>query len=874
MPIAPGTRLGPYEVVSALGAGGMGEVYRARDTRLGRDVAIKILPKEVSGDAARKQRFEREAKTISSLNHPHICVLYDVGHSDGIDYLVMECIEGEPLAKRLEKGALPLEQALKYGAEIADALDKAHRSGVVHRDLKPGNVMLTSTGAKLLDFGLAKPTVATGLATLTAAAPVHSPVTQEGTIVGTFQYMSPEQVEGKEVDARSDIFSFGTLLYEMVTGRQAFEGKTQVSVAAAILERNPQPITSLVPLVPPALDRVVRLCLAKARDERWQSAHDLRMQLGWIAESGETEATTAGTSRMASTRERAAWGIAALLAIVALALAFLHVRSAPPAVQVVRSSLLPPAENSFTPYNFALSADGTRLAFVAVGPDGLNHLWVRVLSASSAQEISGTEDAIYPFWAPDSRRLGFFAEGKLKTVDTTGGGVKMLCEAPLGRGGTWNQDGTIVFAPSIAVPLNRIPEAGGEPVPLSRALSQGSGHGYRWPYFLPDGKHFVYFSDWSTPEDPQGNGIYVGSLDGGPPKLLSPELTGNVEYSAGRLLYVRDRSLMAQPFDTERLDFSGPAAIIADQEVIQDTAGFYHAGFSVSQNGIVVIQSSTAFATRLLWYDGKGKEIGQVPGEGYWWPRLSPDGRLLTVAADDARNGRYYIHVIDLESGRSTRLSDGGREGTPVWSSDGKRIAYVGREGNSTALYEIPIDGSGAPKLLVKGAQKLVNDWSPDGRIVYMDEGRGLPFLGVYSESDHKGSEIGIGAEARVSPDGKWITLVEPRFTRYQEIFAQPSSGSGGRIQISQGGGAQAIWKRDGREIYYLGPDRKLMSTTFDPVKKTAGTPRVLFQTHIVGATFVLFQYDVAPDGRFLVNTLKPDSPLTLINNWPTMIGK
>jgi len=382
MPIAPGTRLGPYEVVSALGAGGMGEVYRARDTRLGRDVAIKILPKEVSGDAARKQRFEREAKTISSLNHPHICVLYDVGHSDGIDYLVMECIEGEPLAKRLEKGALPLEQVLKYGAQIADALDKAHRSGVVHRDLKPGNVMLTSTGAKLLDFGLAKPTVATGLATLTAAAPVHSPVTQEGTIVGTFQYMSPEQVEGKEVDARSDIFSFGTLLYEMVTGRQAFEGKTQVSVAAAILERNPQPITSLVPLVPPALDRVVRLCLAKARDERWQSAHDLRMQLGWIAESGETEATTAGTSRLASTRERAAWGIAALLAIVALALAFLHVRSAPPAVQVVRSSLLPPAENSFTPYNFALSPDGTRLAFVAVGPDGLNYLWVRVLSAS------------------------------------------------------------------------------------------------------------------------------------------------------------------------------------------------------------------------------------------------------------------------------------------------------------------------------------------------------------------------------------------------------------------------------------------------------------------------------------------------------------
>lgn len=873
MPLVPGTKLGPYEIVGPLGAGGMGEVYRARDTRLSRDVAVKILPKEMSADAARKQRFEREAKTISALNHPNICTLHDVGSQNGVDYLVMECVEGETLAKRLQKGPLPLEQVLKYGAQITDALETAHRSGVVHRDLKPGNIMITPTGAKLLDFGLAKPTATANLATLTADAPVHLPVTQEGTIVGTFQYMSPEQFEGIEVDARSDIFSLGAVLYEMTTGQRAFEGKTQASVSAAILERNPPPISSVVPLAPPALDRLVKLCLAKTVDERWQSAHDVRLQLVSIAESKEPDSTIAATKGVISTRERVAWSLAALLAVVAVAQVFLHLRGTLPTVQVVRSSLLPPPDSSFTPYNFALSPDGTRLAFVAVGPDGVNHLWVRVLSASSAQEISGTDDAIYPFWAPDSRRLGFFAESKLKTVDTTGGAAKTLCDAPVGRGGTWNRDGTIVFSPSVAAPLNRIPETGGEPVPLSPALGQGSGHGYRWPYFLPDGKHFLYFSDWSTPEDPQGNGIYVGSLDGGKAKLISPELKGNVEFSDGRLLYVRDRSLIAQPFDPNRLEFTGPAVILAEQEVIQDNAGFHHAGFSVSQNGFVVIQSSSAFSTRLTWYDGAGKELGQVSGMGYWDPRLSPDGRLLAVASDDARDGRYYVHVIDLASGRSTRLTDGGREATPVWSSDGKRIAYAASEGNSTAVYQVPVDGSGTPQLLVKGAQKLINDWSVDGRLVYMDFGRGLPFLGVYSEADRQVSEIGIGAEARFSPDGKWMARIEPR-TRYQEIFVQPSSGSGVRIQISQGGGAEAVWRKDGKEIYYIGPDRKLMAATFDPIKKVAGVPRVLFQTHIVGPTFVLFQYDVAPEGHFLVNSLNPNSSLTLITNWPSLISK
>ena len=469
--------------------------------------------------------------------------------------------------------------------------------------------------------------------------------------------------------------------------------------------------------------------------------------------------------------------------------------------------------------------------------------------------------------------MGFFAEAKLKYVDTAIGAVKTLCDAPVGRGGAWNRDGTIVFAPSVASPLLRIPDAGGEPVPLSAPLAPGSGHGYRWPYFLPDGKHFLYFSDWSTPGDPEANGIYIGSLEGSKPRLLTSELTGNVEFADGRLLYVRDRSLMARPFDPDRLEFTGPALPIVEEGVIKDTTGFHHAGFSVSQNGIVVIQSFAAFSTRLLWYDHTGKEIGQIPGMGYWDPRFSPDGRSLAVASDDVRNGKYYIHVIDLASGRSMRLTDGGREGTPVWSRDGKRVAYVSGEGNSSAIYEVPADGSGSPRLLVKGAQKLVNDRSPDGHLVYMDFGKGLPFLGVFSESDQQVSEIGTGAEARFSPDGKWLARIEPR-TRYEEIFVQPFPGSGARIQISQGGGAEAVWRRDGREIYYIGPDRKLMVAIFDPVTRIAGMPRALFQTHIVGPAFVLFQYDVTLDGRFLINSLNPDSPLTLITNWPAVTSK
>src|SRR4029077_19307086 len=490
-------------------------VYRARDTRLERTVAIKILPAQLSSDPVRKQRFEREAKTISSLNHPHICVLHDVGSQDGVDYLVMECVEGETLAKRLEKAALPLEQTLKIGAQIADALDKAHRSGIVHRDLKPGNIMLTSSGAKLLDFGLAKQTSPIpSLATITSASP-HSPITQQGTIVGTFQYMSPEQVQGQELDGRSDIFSLGTVLYEMLTGKRAFEGKTQLSVASAILEKYPAPISGMKPMTPPALDHAIRRCLAKDREQRWQSARDLARELDWIAEEKPSNTEPQPAPRR---REALAWGLAALSLVLLLWFAYAASRSTrSPERQHLRFSLLPPPSTSFVPNHFAISPDGHRLAFVAAAQDGSTALWIRSFASGTAQQVTGTDGAVFPFWSPDNRQVGFFAGGKLKSVDPAGSGVRIICDAHGPAGGTWSDRGTIVFfdgADSAGSGLLKVPAAGGSPEAAANLNSINAV----WPSFFPDGDHFLFFV--STNNESAAAGMYVGSLGSMATKLI------------------------------------------------------------------------------------------------------------------------------------------------------------------------------------------------------------------------------------------------------------------------------------------------------------------------------------------------------------------
>jgi eukaryotic-like serine/threonine-protein kinase len=764
MALAPGTKLGPYAILAPLGAGGMAEVYRARDTRLERTVAIKILPPQFSDDPVSRQRFEREAKTISNLNHPHICVLHDVGHQDGIDYLVMECLEGETLAKRLKKGPLPLEQVLKLGAEVGDALDKAHRNGIVHRDLKPGNIMVTPTGAKLLDFGLAKPAALMGGEALTAeTVRGPSPVTEEGTIVGTFQYMSPEQVGGKEVDGRSDIFSLGAVLYETVTGKKAFEGKSQLSVASAILEKEPEPVSSIKPMTPPALDFAIKKSLAKIPGERWQNAGDLASQLRWIAEVGSQAGVRARSPAHTRMGVRTGWILAVICFLAALALATVLWTRQPLPVQVVRSSLLPPPNSSFLPYEFAVSPDGSRVAFVALGPDGKTALWIRALSGSGAQQLSGTDGALSPFWSPDSHGIGFFAENRLKTVDLAGGAVQTLCDAEYWFGGTWNRDGTILFAPELDGPIYRVRATGGAPVPVTKVSSQGGTPAHRWPFFLPDGKHFLYWLQWtSSPDEDKRSGIYVGSLDSDQSKLVLPGVAGNILFASGHILFVRDRNLLAQPFDTSQLQTTGPAIPITEQQLEAHIISF-ESGFTVSQNGLLVFQSTADSPTRLVWYSPAGKELGQFSEAGYSSPQFSPDGHFLAVASDDGLNGRYFIRVYDLKRGISTRLTEGGHEQVAIWSPDGKRIAYFSPAG-TFASYEVPADGSALPQPLLRKVRGNPSDWSPDGHLVFMTvpQGAPLPSLEIYSEKDHQITEFApMGVEAKFSPDGKGSHTLE-----------------------------------------------------------------------------------------------------------------
>src|SRR2546426_797921 len=570
MSLEPSTRLGPYEIISSIGAGGMGEVYRARDTRLDRTVAIKILPEHLSSNPQLRERFDREAKAISSLSHPHICPLYDVGHQDGIDYLVMEHLEGETLAQRLKKGPLPPERALEYAIQIADALDTAHRRGVIHRDLKPGNIMLTKAGAKLLDFGLAKLGGAHPAAAFSrlSALPTEdrSPLTAEGTIVGTLQYMAPEQLEGKETDARTDIFALGTVLYEMATGQRAFKGKSQASLIAAILTSEPPPISSLQPMTPPALDRLVKTCLAKDPDERWQSAHDLTHELRWIAEGGSQAGLPAPLRAIRTGRERIWIAASVLLGVAVVLLGILYARAGKVGQEVVRASIeFPPGSRFVFTSDVAgppaISPDGRALVYGATDERGARRLWLQRLDTSDAHPLSGTEDAKYPFWSPDSRSVTFFAGGELKRLEVSGGLPVAICSTGDGRGGTWGDDGTILFSPEYRAGLFRVPASGGEPAPVTR-LDEATHSSHRWPQLLPDGSHFLYLGISHDRTKSENDALYWASLDGRENRMLMRS-GANAIYASGNLLYVRDTNLVAQPFDPARGELRGEPVTVA-----------------------------------------------------------------------------------------------------------------------------------------------------------------------------------------------------------------------------------------------------------------------------------------------------------------------
>jgi eukaryotic-like serine/threonine-protein kinase len=899
MALVPGTRLGPYEIVAPLGAGGMGEVYRARDTRLERPVAVKILPLHLADRAEARERFEREAHAVSSLNHPHICQLYDIGEQNGVSYLVMEMLEGETLAFRLLRGPLPIEQVLRYGAEIADGLERAHRTGVVHRDLKPGNIMLTKSGAKLMDFGLAKevslPRPSSGLAVTINVSPSEpsgpsagsrrregsAPLTGEGVIVGTFHYMSPEQIEGKDADSRSDIFALGVVLYEMTTGRRAFEGKTMASIAAAVIASEPKPVSSIQPMVPPGLEHVIQLCLAKDPDERWQSALDLQRELKWIQEAGSQAGTASPIMVRRRRRVRLAWSVGVLLALLAgwAGGVFLRPTKKAPSLSVALN--LPVGFRLDTQNaSLALSPDGQKLAFAASGADGVQRLWLRSLNGQEPQAMTGTEDAIYPFWSPDNKYVGFFAGKKLKKIEVATGAMQTLCDAPAARGGTWNHQGEIVFAPDYQTGLYQVSASGGSAIAVTNGDKKFS---HRLPHFLPDGRHVLFFSGWET--HAKDNGIFSLDLDTKKVKPIASEQSEGLYVPPGYLVFLRGGNLMAQPFDAENQTTTGEALLIAENVVHNPDR--FTGEFTFSDHGMQMYQTGPSISkSQLTIYDAEGGRIGAIGEAKAFQPEvfLSPDDRKVAVATRDPE-GRSVLWVHDLSNGVGTRLTFGNLSYLdPVWSADGKRLAFDADNGN--VLVQASDGSSPAQTVLSEASPKSTNAWSPDGRFLamqqQMDKGPDLWLLPL--AGDRKPvpfvSSPTWEAEGTFSPNGKWFAYSSDETGRY-EVYVVPFTGTGGKLQVSSGGGQMPEWLNGGRQLAYINDTHNLVLVEMNDKQERMeiGRSRLLFGGH---ALPVLPGFDASAesgtpvyltqDGKRIVLIVPTDfgsiTALTLVTNW------
>jgi serine/threonine protein kinase/Tol biopolymer transport system component len=892
--LSPGAKLGPYEIQALIGAGGMGEVYRARDTRLDRTVAIKVLPAHLADKPQLRERFEREARTIAGLNHPHICTLHDVGRQDATDFLVMEYLEGETLATRLLKGPLPLEQVLRYAIEIADALDKAHRKGVTHRDIKPGNIMLTKNGTKLLDFGLAKLKQEAAPATVPLSQlPTlsHNP-TVEGSILGTLQYMAPEQAEGKvdEIDGRTDIFSFGAVLYEMATGKKAFEGQSAASLIAKILEIDPPPISSLQPVTPPALDRAAKRCLAKEPNDRWQTASDLAHELRWIAEGGSHAGLPVPVAAQRKSRERLAWLAAVVLlgSTVALLLWVVSLRRPPAEPQPVRFSVGPPEGGSFDPGArfLTVSPDGSKLAFIAAEASGKSQLWIRALDSPSAEPLPGTDNPVQPFWSADSRFLAFYADGKLKRIAVAGGPAQTLAEAPgatagLGGGilgpanGSWSREGIVLFAPSMQGMIHRASAAGGAATPVTTLDASRQEIGHHWPHFLPDGKHFLYFARSTNPEN---NAVYAGSLDS-PEKKLLLNTTSNVVYvPPGYLLFNREETLMAQAFNAERLELSGEAVPIAED--LQFNVAQGAAAFAASQNGVLAYRTGNAGEqSRLVWVSRNGAEQPlAAPARAYGDPRLSPDGQRVVVGISGSGN---QVWLYDLVRATFTRLTfEGNYNNNGMWTPDGKHLALRSNRLGPMNIFWQPVDGNGGAERLANSEYgQFPNGFSPDGQLLVFSESHPVTGLDIWvlRLADRKAQPfLRTPAEEggpRFSPDGRWLAYASNESGR-REVYVQPYPGPGGKWLISSEGGREPMWNQNGRELFYRNGNKMMAVDVTTQPAFSAGKPRMLFEGRYQPATPSYPQYDVSADGqRFLM--LKPveqeqtaPAQISVVLNW------
>ncbi len=904
--LTPGNKLGPYEIVEQAGAGGMGEVYKVKDTRLDRIVAIKVLPPRSADNPDLRQRFEREAKAISSLNHPNICTMHDIGQHEGIDYLVMEYLDGDTLAIRLSKGPLSTAEIFTVASQIADALDKAHRQGLVHRDLKPGNIMLTKSGAKLMDFGLAKLQQAGGMVPDAAMATRTSPLTGEGTIIGTVQYMSPEQLEGKEADSRSDIFAFGATLYEMATGKRAFEGTSQASLIGAIMKEEPKPISAIQPLTPPALELVVKQCLSKDPDDRWQSAGDVKRALQWVSEGGSQIGGLIPTAHpFRRLREWAGWAIAAVVFSIALFAYF--VPNEKNSTAVIRAIVTPPegttflfeGDNAGPP---VVSPDGSRVAFVAVSPGGAK-IWVRELSSLVSQELNGTEGAAFPFWSPDSKSLAFFAGTKLMRVDILTGQVFSVCPAAGGgRGGSWGKGDIIVFSPDIGSSIFSVSAAGGTPIAVTHIDTlQHTTH--RWPFFMPDGQHFLYFAGNHLKSDSIQNSIWFSSLDGKDNHLVMPNLTDGA-YVDGRLLFVRDSVLFAQEFDATTGRLLGEPIATKDRVQIERTT--WKSNFSVCENNMLVYQVvGNKQGTQLLMLDRDGNVLHTIGSQGnHYSIDLSSNGRDIVYTSQEQPYGDLYH--FDLDRNLRTRLTfENYDKDVPTISPSGDMIAFsIVPGGLSNNFYEVrtmSISGLGKQQLVAKDSASDMwpFDWSPDGR--YLLCGMGNLRISTTNASQVKliplvenAKEIklfdgpGTIQSARFSPDGRWIAYASPIGGTVQ-IFVIPSptvsdiagkfsdgNNSPGRWQISTVGGLHPLWRGDSRELYYIRNDGASMAVDVSSDKDGfhVGHETELFR--IVMRTNVEC-WAVTSDGRkFVVDALAGinSAPLVVVQNWKEELTK
>jgi eukaryotic-like serine/threonine-protein kinase len=887
MPLTNDAKLGPYEIISPLGAGGMGEVYRARDSKLGRDVALKVISEQFANDAERMARFEREAKVLASLNHPSIAHIYGLEDSGGIRALVMELVEGQTLAERIARGPIPLEETLSIAKQIAEALEYAHERGIVHRDLKPANVKITPDGAvKVLDFGLAKAIEEnSGVEDIGNSPTLSMGATRAGVILGTAAYMSPEQAKGKSADRRADIWSFGVVLYEMLSGKQMYGGETAPETLAHVITKEPS-WGNLPATTPTAVRHLLERCLTKDPKARLQAIGEARIIIErYLANpAASTSSIERGLTERRVSRGILPWAVAALAVATALISVWAPWRQSSEGSRAMRLSFAVPPNLAFNDAqsdSAVISPDGQKIAFTATSPDGKWQLWVRSLDSPDARLLPGTDDPLEPFWSPDSKSIAFGSQGKLKRIDLAGGSAQVLCDAARMTGGAWSTKGVILFGSDYGSVLFQVPATGGEPKAVTIVDAAHGDFGHTSPSFLPDANHFLYRVSVTT--NPQG--VWVGSLSSPEVKQVLTDNTSALYASSGYLIFVRNLTLTAQAFDADSLQLKGEAMPIIPQ-VVTDARG--PGRYSVSNNGILVWQSNWKREYQLLWFDREGKQVGSV-GEvmnvaSGQEPHLSPDGKRLVIKRDN------NIWVIDLARDTGIRLTSVFSQ-LPLWTPDGSHIIFqsstneIGKRG----IVQKAANGVGELELLLNGVN-FPQEISPDGRfILFVRRGEktrldiwALPRFGDRKEFPLLNSAFDE-REPQLSPDGRWLAYCSDESGRY-EIYVRPFSADGkvgdDKRLVSTNGGSEAKWRANGQELFYVAEDGKMMSA---PVKKNGaaiefGTPQALFKTRIFGQQSISHEFDVTPDGqRFIVGTLigEPKAPPpTVILNWTAELNK